>query len=104
MNTNNPDPRPAMQTFVILRRGAWPTHGALEKSGETSARIGDEEMSDKVRWIRSYVTEEDGKVGTVCIYQGVDEAAIREHADRAGMVAQAVIPVSDTLVVRPDPA
>jgi hypothetical protein len=61
-------------------------------------------MSDKVRWIRSYVVEEgDGRLGTVCIYQGVSEDAIREHARRAGLPADEVSVVQGTVIVRPDP-
>jgi hypothetical protein len=61
-------------------------------------------MPDRVRWIRSYVVrEDDGRLGTVCIYQGTDEAAIREHAHRAGMSADEIVPIGDTVVVRDDP-
>ena len=62
-------------------------------------------MSDDIRWIRSYVLEEaDGRVGTVCIYQASSPEAIREHASRADLAADEIIPVADTVVVRPDPA
>jgi hypothetical protein len=62
-------------------------------------------MSDDVRWIRSYVlSEPDGRVGTVCVYQASSPEAIREHASRARLAADEVIPVADTVVVRPDPA
>jgi sporulation protein YlmC with PRC-barrel domain len=61
-------------------------------------------MSDDIRWIRSYVLDEgDGRVGTVCIYQATSADAIREHAQRAGLPADEVIPVADTVLVRPDP-
>ena len=61
-------------------------------------------MPDDIRWIRSYVLgERDGAVGTVCIYQASSPEAIREHARRADMAADEIIPVADTVVVRPDP-
>jgi thiamine biosynthesis protein ThiC len=61
-------------------------------------------MSDDVRWIRSYVLDEgDGAVGTVCIYQATSPEAIREHASRADLPADEIIPVLDTVIVRPDP-
>jgi thiamine biosynthesis protein ThiC len=67
--------------------------------------VGDEEMSDDIRWIRSYVLEEDGgAVGTVCIYQASSPEAIREHASRADLPADEIIRVADTVVVREDPA
>jgi len=93
-----------MQTYVILRRSAWESGAELEAAAATSARVGDEEMSDQVRWIRSYVlSEEDGTLGTVCIYQAVDEDAVMEHAQRAELPADEVILVADTVIVRDDP-
>lgn len=93
-----------MQTFVIRRRSNWKDEAALGVTAGISARVGNEEMSDRVRWIRSYVVREtDGRLGTVCIYQGKDEAAIREHARRVGMTADEITPVVNTVVVREDP-
>jgi hypothetical protein len=61
-------------------------------------------MSDDIRWIRSYVLEEGaGGVGTVCFYEASSEDKVREHARRAGLPADEVIPVVDTVLVRPDP-
>ena len=93
-----------MQTFFIRRKSNWKDAAELSVTAGVSARVGNEEMPDQVRWIRSYVVrEEDGRLGTVCIYQGNDEAAIREHARRAGMSADEVIQIEDTVVVREDP-
>jgi thiamine biosynthesis protein ThiC len=73
-------------------------------AAERSRQVGDEEMSDDIRWIRSYVLEEGGSaVGTVCIYQATSEEAVREHASRADLPVDEVIRVVDTVVVRPDP-
>ena len=61
-------------------------------------------MADDIRWIRSYViAEDDGTLGTVCIYQATSPEKIREHADRVGMKADEIIEVADTVIVRPDP-
>jgi hypothetical protein len=61
-------------------------------------------MPDDIRWIRSYVlAETDGSLGTVCIYEASGPEAIREHAERVGMGADEIIPVADTVLVRPDP-
>lgn len=93
-----------MNTYVILRRRGWKTPADLGKAASVSARVGQEEMPDRVRWIRSYVVEEeDGQVGTVCVYQGTDPEAIREHARRSGLPADEVIPVVDTVFVNDDP-
>jgi thiamine biosynthesis protein ThiC len=93
-----------MQTYVILRRSGWRSPEDLQAAAERSAKVGDEEMSDDIRWIRSYVLEEDGgSVGTVCIYQASSPEAIREHASRADLPADEIIQVADTVLVRPDP-
>ncbi len=93
-----------MDTYVILRRGAWSDGDALGVAAERSKQVGDEEMAEDIRWIRSYVLQEpDGSVGTVCIYQASSPEAIREHASRAELAADEVIPVADTVVVRADP-
>lgn len=74
-------------------------------AGAKSARVGDEEMSDQVRWIRSYVVHEaDGRVGTFCIYEAASGEAIREHARRVGMPGEEFYPVATTVIVRPDPS
>ena len=68
------------------------------------AAVGDEQMSDDIRWIRSYVLDEgDGAVGTVCIYQASSPEAIRDHAARADLPVDEIIPVADTVIVRQDP-
>ena len=93
-----------METFVILRRQGWRSPDDLEAAAERSRQVGDEQMSDDIRWIRSYVLEEGGStVGTVCVYQASSEEAIREHASRADLPVDEVIRVMDTVLVRPDP-
>lgn len=93
-----------METYVILRRGAWGSAEELGAAAARSTKVGDEEMSDDIRWIRSYVlSEPDGRVGTVCVYQASSPEAIREHAARADLAADEIIPVADTVIVRPDP-
>jgi hypothetical protein len=94
-----------MDTYVILRRHGWKSAEDLQVAGARSAQVADEEMPDDIRWIRSYaLAEDDGTVGTVCIYQASSPEKIREHASRVGMPADEVIPVAETVLVRPDPA
>jgi hypothetical protein len=93
-----------MDTYVIRRPSAWGSLKDLEAAGAKSARIGTEEMPDRVRWIRSYVVNEpDGRIGTVCIYQARDQDSIREHARRVGMPGDEIYSVATTVVVRDDP-
>lgn len=74
-----------MNTYVIFRRKGWASAKLLERAAARSLRVADQEMSGRIRWIRSYVTEDGGMLGTVCIYQAPDDEAIREHARRAGL-------------------
>jgi hypothetical protein len=92
-----------METFVIPSRGGWRTAEDLQEAAARSIAEGDE-MPDDIRWIRSYVlAEQDGSVGTVCIYQASSPEAIREHAGRAELPVDEIVAVADTVVVRPDP-
>jgi hypothetical protein len=94
-----------MNTYGILRRSGWKSPGDLETAAERSRQVGDEEMSDDIRWIRSYVLEEGGgSVGTVCVYQATSPEAIQDHASRADLPIDEVIPVADTVLVRADPS
>jgi Nickel responsive protein SCO4226-like len=93
-----------METYVILRRGGWRTPEELKDAAARSTVEGDL-MPDDIRWIRSYVlSEPDGELGTVCIYQASSPEAIRTHAYRAGLPVDEIVAVADTVVVRPDPA
>src|SRR3954462_14369705 len=92
-----------MNLYVIRTRDFGGPPEDLQASAARSAEVG-EEMSDDVRWIRSYVVaEESGKLSTVCIYQGASAEKVREQAERTGMPADEITLVADTVVVRPDP-
>ena len=92
-----------MKTYVILRRSGWSSPEELGEAAARSRQVGDEEMPNDVRWIRSYVMNEGDALGTVCIYQATSPEAIREHASRAMLPVDEIIEVADTVVVRPDP-
>ena len=92
-----------MNTYAILRRNGWRTPEDLKQAAARSTAEG-ERMEGEVRWIRSYVfEEEDGGLGTVCIYQATDPDAIRRHARAADLPATEIVPVADTVIVREDP-
>ena len=93
-----------MNTYVILRRGGWRSPEELGEAAARSKQVGDEQMADDVRWIRSYVLEEGGgSVGTVCVYQATSPEAIRKHASLADLPVDEIVAVADTVVVRSDP-
>ena len=87
---------------MILRRSGWRSPEELGEAAARSATEG-ERMADDVRWIRSYVLEENAGVGTVCIYQASSPEAIRTHAAAADLPVDEIIRVADTVIVRPDP-
>ena len=91
-----------METYVILRRGGWRTGEELQEAAARSTAEG-ERMEDDIRWIRSYVLEEPGGLGTVCVYQASSPEAIRAHAAAADLPVDEIVKVADTVLVRPDP-
>ncbi len=94
-----------MNTYVILRRGGWRSPEELQAAAARSTEVGNEEMPDDIRWIRSYVmSESEGGLGTVCIYQATSPEKIREHAERADLPVTEIVEIADTVIVRPDPA
>jgi Protein of unknown function (DUF4242) len=93
-----------MDLYVILRRNGWRTVEDLQAAAARSTRVGNEDMPEDVRWIRSYVLDEGGgAVGTVCIYDATSPEAIRKHASLADLPVDEIIAVADTVIVRPDP-
>ena len=92
-----------MNLYAIFRRDGFVDGSALEEAAARSTKVGDE-MSDDIRWIRSYVLDEgDGALGTVCIYQASSEEAIRKHAAEADLPVDDIAQIANTVVVRPDP-
>lgn len=93
-----------MQLYAIIRRNGWASGPELEAAAARSTKVGDEEMSQDIRWIRSYVLDEgNGSVGTLCIYEASSPEAIREHAARADLPVDEIVSIADTVLVRPDP-
>jgi hypothetical protein len=93
-----------MELYAILRRSGWRSGAELEQAAARSTAVGNEQMPDDVRWIRSYVLDEaGGSLGTVCIYEASSVEAIRKHASLADLPVDEIIRVADTVIVRPDP-
>ena len=93
-----------MDLYVIVRRNGWASPEDLEAAAARSTAEGDKQGSG-VRWIRSYVaSEESGEVGTFCVYEADSPEAIRAHADAAELPVDEIVPVADTVIVRPDPS
>ena len=93
-----------MELYAILRRGGWRSGAELEDAAVRSTKVGNEQVADDVRWIRSYVLDEGGgTLGTVCIYEATSPEALRRHASLANLPVDEIAPIADTVIVRPDP-
>jgi uncharacterized protein DUF4242 len=93
-----------MELYGIRRRSCWANAEELEAAAGRSSEEGDKSDSG-VRWIRSYVLQEDdGRLGTYCIYEATGPEAIRKHAEASGFSADEINEAVDTVVIRQDPA
>jgi hypothetical protein len=93
-----------MELYGIFRRSGWASPDALEAAAGRSTEVGDKPDSG-VRWIRSYVLgEPSGELGTFCVYEAESPEAIRAHAASAELPVDEIVPIADTVIVRPDPA
>ena len=89
--------------YLIRRRNAWRTEADLERSTLILRRVGADQLANPVRWMRSYtVREDDGTLGSVCLYQSVDAEALASHAARTGIPADEITPVIGRIVYRDD--
>ena len=91
-----------MNLYLVLRRSGWRSPEDLTEAAARSTAAG-AEMTEDLRWIRSYVLEEGNGLGTVCVYQATGPEAIRAHAAEALLPVDEIVPVVDTVIVRPDP-
>jgi Nickel responsive protein SCO4226-like len=92
-----------VQLYGILCRNGSTSAADLRAAAARSNDEGDKAGSG-VRWIRSYVlAEEGGGLGTFCVYEADSPEAIRAHADAADLPVDEVVPIADTVIVRPDP-
>ena len=79
-----------MPRYIITRNTPGIKLDALDAAGRTSNRVLAE--MGTVKWIRSYVSEADGKI--YCEYDAPNETAVREHAQRAGLPVDHIAEVS----------
>ena len=92
-----------MDLYVIVRRNGCVRRPTSRRAAARSTDEGDKPDSG-VRWIRSYVlAEESGELGTVCIYEADEPRGDPRPRRAADLPVDEIIPVADTVIVRPDP-
>jgi hypothetical protein len=79
-----------MPRYIIERNVGQLTREQLEAAGRKSNEV--LEGMTGVIWIRSYVSDSDGKI--YCEYDAPNAEAIREHARRAGLPADRIAEVA----------
>jgi len=93
-----------MNLYTIRRRNAWGSPEEVQAIARRAKEVADSDFATEVRWIRSYVlADQDGTLGSLCVYQAVNAEAIRQHSHRVGMPADEINEVLETVLVRPDP-
>ena len=87
-----------MDLYVIRRPSTWADLDELKATDAKAARIGSEEMADRVRWFRTYaVHEPDGRIGTLAFMR----ALIASRS--ASMPGEEFHCIATTVVVGTDP-
>ena len=100
--------RPAARGFtpprahLVRRRRGWPN--ALEYAqslADAGLIAADARLARRLSWLHSYtVREDDGSLGSFCLYQAADASALVDHAERAGLPATEITPVLGRIVFR----
>ena len=89
-----------MNTYVILRRG-WRTPEELEEAAGRSAKVGDEEMSTTCAG-SARMSSRKAEAGRDRLHLPGDQPGRDpQHASRAMLPVDEIIPVADTVIVRP---
>lgn len=87
--------------YLVRRRRAWAAAPDFERSAALARRVAAEQMPSQVVWLHSHVVrEDDGTLGSVCLYQAVDAQVLAEHAARCAIPVEAITPVIGRIVFR----
>jgi hypothetical protein len=88
--------------YAIHRRSGFSPDEVEQADARSKAAAA--ERADRLRHIRSYLLEEeDGRLGTICIYQAAGPEALVEHAQAARLPCDEIVRVGATIVSNPDP-
>jgi hypothetical protein len=94
-----------LNTYLLVSRNAWRSPEELEEAWGRAYASCELKSRRDVRWLRTYVIdEEDGRLGSICVYEAANEGAIRKHVRRAGLPLPEIKPVASELVFLTDRA
>jgi hypothetical protein len=79
-----------MPRYIIERNVGQLTREEIDAGGRKSNEV--VATMPGVTWIRSYISHAEGKI--YCEYDAPDEAAVREHARRAGIPVDRISEIS----------
>lgn len=95
--------RPFARTLVHLvrRRGCWAGPDEVDAVLTAAREAADRRRPRETCWLSSHVVQEpDGRLGSLCLYQAIDAAALQAHAVEAGLPADEITPVFGRILVR----
>lgn len=95
--------RPFARTLVHLvrRRSCWGEPEGVEAALVQAREHAERRQPRETHWLCSHVVREaDGRLGSFCLYQAIDAAALRAHAAEAGLPADEIVPVFGRIVLR----
>ena len=88
-----------MQTYLVRRRAVAATANELDAILMRLRSCEEQASSPRVAWLHSYVLREpDGRFGTCCLCQAIDQEALADHAACVGIAASDITPVLGHIV------
>ena len=92
-----------MTLYLVPRTRAWLSEEEVAAATDCVPAVNDA-LRDDIRWIRSYVVQEDdGTFSAYCVYEASSPDVLRHHADALRLPTDAIKPVTKTIVAAPDP-
>jgi len=92
-----------VQLYLVSRARAWLSEEELAATSECAPAVL-ELFAGDIRWIRSYIVQEDdGTYGACCLFEASSREVLERYADALMLPADAIKPVVTTSVSTPDP-
>ena len=89
--------------YIVPRTRCWLSEEEVAAAADCVPAV-NETLRDHIRWIRSYVVnEDDGTFSAYCVYEATSPEMLRRHADSLMLPTDAIKPIAATIVNAPDP-